>query len=129
MTDTATSSPAASTTASTSSDVEPATNHADAPEAPSRVVHWYTCSCQWLSKFCDEYHRASSRVPVSVLREHLLTDLISSSLPAVQCSTCSNDDHETCDFAYRREAGLCTCTDQTHGPLDLPSNTEIETSS
>lgn len=32
-----------------------------------RRVSWYTCDCPWATKHCDEKHRASAVIPVSVL--------------------------------------------------------------
>lgn len=37
---------------------------------PKIRVSWYTCNCDYLSKYCDEYHQASALVPASVLEEH-----------------------------------------------------------
>lgn len=33
-------------------------------------VSWYTCDCDWWTKYCDEHHRASARVPIDVLEEY-----------------------------------------------------------
>lgn len=33
-------------------------------------VSWYEHSCDWLTKYCDEYHRVTARVPVSVLNQY-----------------------------------------------------------
>lgn len=35
-----------------------------------RVVYWYNCDCDWLSKYCDEHHRATARIPLAVLRSY-----------------------------------------------------------
>lgn len=31
------------------------------------TVYWYEHSCEWLSKYCDEHHKKSARVPQSFL--------------------------------------------------------------
>lgn len=33
-------------------------------------VHYYTCDCDYISKYCDEYHTAYARIPKSVLDEY-----------------------------------------------------------
>lgn len=38
--------------------------------AEFRAVNWYTCTCDWWTKFCDEHHRAFARVPVEVLEQY-----------------------------------------------------------
>lgn len=37
----------------------------------TRVVYWYFCICDVRSKYCDEYHRASARVPLRVLDSYV----------------------------------------------------------
>lgn len=32
-------------------------------------VSWHDCSCDWLSKYCDEHHRKTALVPIEVLNE------------------------------------------------------------
>jgi hypothetical protein len=34
------------------------------------TVRFYTCNCEWTSKYCDEYHTAVAHVPVSVLETY-----------------------------------------------------------
>lgn len=36
-------------------------------------VSWYTCDDHWLTKYCDEHHRAIARVPVSVLEPYVVS--------------------------------------------------------
>ena len=36
----------------------------------TRVVYWYSCNCDWISKYCDEHHREVARVPLAVLNEY-----------------------------------------------------------
>lgn len=33
-------------------------------------VSWYTCDCDYISKYCDDYHRACALVPVSALEPY-----------------------------------------------------------
>lgn len=33
-------------------------------------VSWYTCDCDYISKYCDDYHRVGALVPVSVLEPY-----------------------------------------------------------
>lgn len=40
------------------------------PEPPKRTVHWYTCECEYWSKYCDEHHRKFATIPVSVLNQY-----------------------------------------------------------
>lgn len=37
---------------------------------PSQYVTYYTCKCDHLSKYCDEYHLSGALVPVSVLEQY-----------------------------------------------------------
>lgn len=37
----------------------------------SRVVYWYKCNCDWVTKICEEEHRAYARVPLDVLNEYV----------------------------------------------------------
>lgn len=34
------------------------------------TVSWYTCDCEWITKYCDEEHYATAVVPKSVLSEY-----------------------------------------------------------
>lgn len=34
------------------------------------TVRYYTCSCEWTSKYCDEEHTATARVPLWVLANY-----------------------------------------------------------
>lgn len=33
-------------------------------------VSWYDCDCEWLLKYCDDYHRTYASVPVKVLEKY-----------------------------------------------------------
>lgn len=33
-----------------------------------RIVYWYDCDCDWISKYCDENHRRSALVELDYLR-------------------------------------------------------------
>lgn len=36
-------------------------------------VSWYTCDCaetSWITKYCDEHHRAHAVIPLSVLEQY-----------------------------------------------------------
>ena len=33
-------------------------------------VWYYDHECEWLTKYCDEFHRVYVRVPLSVLKEY-----------------------------------------------------------
>lgn len=33
-------------------------------------VRYYTCNCEWTSKYCDEFHQAGVSIPVSVLETY-----------------------------------------------------------
>lgn len=33
-------------------------------------VYWYECDCDWLTKFCDEFHRRTADIPLDVLKEY-----------------------------------------------------------
>lgn len=33
-------------------------------------VSWYEHDCDWISKYCDDYHRVFSAVPVSILAHY-----------------------------------------------------------
>lgn len=35
-----------------------------------RYVSWFPCDCDWVTKYCEENHHASARIPVSVLNEY-----------------------------------------------------------
>ena len=35
----------------------------------TRVVYFYDCNCDWISKYCDDHHQVSVRVPISYLRD------------------------------------------------------------
>lgn len=35
----------------------------------TKRVYWYTCDCEWTTKYCDEYHMAAADVPYHVLEE------------------------------------------------------------
>lgn len=37
---------------------------------PKITVHYYEHSCEWLTKYCDEYHRRTAVVPASVLARY-----------------------------------------------------------
>lgn len=37
---------------------------------PSTHVSWFTCTCEWTTKFCEENHRATARVPLAVLAHY-----------------------------------------------------------
>ena len=41
-------------------------------EEETRVVRWFMCNCDVISKYCDEYHTARARVPLSVLEHYEL---------------------------------------------------------
>jgi hypothetical protein len=30
-------------------------------------VFWYDCDCEWVTKYCEEFHRRSALVPRGVL--------------------------------------------------------------
>jgi hypothetical protein len=34
------------------------------------TVHWYDHDCEWVTKYCDEYHAKYALVPASVLRRY-----------------------------------------------------------
>lgn len=34
-------------------------------------VSWYNHNCEYISKYCDEYHRVGASVPLSVLSEYM----------------------------------------------------------
>jgi hypothetical protein len=34
------------------------------------TVQYYNCACEWVSKYCDENHRAVANIPLSVLRKY-----------------------------------------------------------
>lgn len=34
------------------------------------LVHWYDCNCEWITKYCDEYHQKSAYIPADVVREY-----------------------------------------------------------
>lgn len=36
-------------------------------------VSWYEHDCDWITKYCDEEHRRSAFVPVSVLDQYVLS--------------------------------------------------------
>lgn len=40
------------------------------PDEETRYVPWYMCNCEWASKYCDDYHRAGARIPLSVLEQY-----------------------------------------------------------
>ena len=41
------------------------------PEPVKAVsVRYYTCNCEWISKYCDEFHTARALVPVAVLEKY-----------------------------------------------------------
>ena len=33
-------------------------------------VTWYTCDCDWRTKYCEQAHSASADIPVRVLEEY-----------------------------------------------------------
>lgn len=35
-----------------------------------QYVTYHTCTCDYISKYCDEYHIAGALVPVSVLDQY-----------------------------------------------------------
>lgn len=37
---------------------------------PSQYVTYYTCNCDYLSKYCDEHHLSGALVPVSILEQY-----------------------------------------------------------
>lgn len=34
-------------------------------------VSWYDCDCDYISKYCDEYHSVGASVPLWVLRPYI----------------------------------------------------------
>lgn len=34
-------------------------------------VSWYDHDCDWITKYCDEYHTRSALVPLSVLEQYI----------------------------------------------------------
>lgn len=34
----------------------------------TRVVYWLDCDCEWRTKYCDQEHTRSARVPLAALR-------------------------------------------------------------
>jgi len=40
------------------------------PEEKNIYVSWYEHDCDWITKYCDEYHRSSALVPASVLAQY-----------------------------------------------------------
>ena len=38
--------------------------------AETRVVYWQDCDCEWSTKYCEENHSKSARIPLEVLRRY-----------------------------------------------------------
>lgn len=38
------------------------------------AVSWTDCNCEWVTGYCDEYHRRTSRIPRSVLTRNARRD-------------------------------------------------------
>lgn len=33
------------------------------------TVRWSTCECEWGTKYCDDFHTAGARIPLSKIKE------------------------------------------------------------
>lgn len=36
----------------------------------SVAISYYTCSCDWISKYCDDYHRDTVLIPLDALEKY-----------------------------------------------------------
>ncbi len=36
------------------------------------TVHFFTCDCEWATKFCDEYHTATAIIPREVVEQYVI---------------------------------------------------------
>lgn len=41
--------------------------------ARTKRVTWYEHDCEWITKYCDENHTVSALVPMSVLRQYVIS--------------------------------------------------------
>lgn len=37
-------------------------------------VSWYTCNCDWLTKYCDDHHQAGAFIPRTILEQYRKTE-------------------------------------------------------
>ena len=43
-----------------------------APNQQMVSVTYRTCSCEWESNYCDEYHQRLARIPILVLEKYVV---------------------------------------------------------
>jgi hypothetical protein len=37
-------------------------------------VYWYDHDCAWITKYCDEHHRAGANIPLDVLNSYVVKE-------------------------------------------------------